>query len=296
MASTFSPNINLEEPARGDDVGTWDTPVNANMTLLDLVCGGLATISLNNSNVTLSAGQFQSRTITFNSTLTGSVQITFPTSFKKDYVVSNVCTGSSAFTITLKTTASGQVVCCPPGDTIQVLNDGTNLKFMNMDRIGGYWDYAGSSVPSWVSGCTVPPYLLCDGSSFSGTTYPALAVQIPGLVLPDTRGRFRANINAGTARITSSVSIDGNTIFSGGGDQNSQQHSHVLTDPGHTHSTPPRSLETGGHQYGGGGSGVDTAGTSGSATTGITMATFGTGNNGNIPPVYIGGITMIRAA
>jgi hypothetical protein len=26
MASTFTPNIQLEEPARGDDVGTWDTP------------------------------------------------------------------------------------------------------------------------------------------------------------------------------------------------------------------------------------------------------------------------------
>ena len=37
MASTFTPNIQLNEPARNDDVGTWDTPVNSNMTLIDLV-------------------------------------------------------------------------------------------------------------------------------------------------------------------------------------------------------------------------------------------------------------------
>ncbi|MEH2547137.1 hypothetical protein V1283_003782 [Bradyrhizobium sp. AZCC 2262] len=28
MVSTFTPNIQLEEPARGDQVGFWHTPVN----------------------------------------------------------------------------------------------------------------------------------------------------------------------------------------------------------------------------------------------------------------------------
>src|SRR5581483_5753156 len=116
MASTFTANINLEEPARGDDVGTWDTPVNNNMTLVDLVAGGQSKITLNNANVTLSAAQFQSNIITFQSTLTGSVTITFPSTFKKPYTVEHLCTGSSAFTITLQTTvAGGQAIVCPPG-------------------------------------------------------------------------------------------------------------------------------------------------------------------------------------
>ena len=72
MASTFSPNIQLEEPGRGDQVGVWDTPVNANMSVIDLTIGGIATQALNNSNVILSAAQFRSKGITFNSTLTGS--------------------------------------------------------------------------------------------------------------------------------------------------------------------------------------------------------------------------------
>ena len=96
MVSTFTPNIQLEEPARGDQVGVWDTPVNNNETLTDLVVGAITTIGLNNSPVVLAAAQFQSKGITFNSTLTGSVAITFPSSFKKSYEIRNICTGSSA--------------------------------------------------------------------------------------------------------------------------------------------------------------------------------------------------------
>src|SRR5882724_8789878 len=124
MVSAFTPNIQLEEQSRGDQVGTWDTPVNNNMTLVDKVVGAITTIGLNNSNVVLSSPQYQSKTIIFNSTLTGSVTITFPTSFIKSYEIQNLCTGTSAFTITLKTTAAGgQVICAPPGETIGVINN-----------------------------------------------------------------------------------------------------------------------------------------------------------------------------
>src|SRR5882672_4854572 len=139
MVSTFTPNIQLEEPARGDQVGVWDTPVNSNMTTIDKVAGAITTISLNNSPVVLGAAQYQSKQITFNSTLTGSVAITFPTSFHKSYEIQNLCTGSSAFIITLATTAAGgQAIGVPPGETIDCFNDGTNLKFKNLGRVGSH--------------------------------------------------------------------------------------------------------------------------------------------------------------
>jgi hypothetical protein len=43
----------------------------------------------------------------------------------------------------------------------------------------------GSSVPSWISECTVPPYLVCDGTAFSSAIYPSLAAIIGPL--PDAR-------------------------------------------------------------------------------------------------------------
>src|SRR5882757_1369630 len=213
MVSTFTPNIQLEEPARGDQVGVWDTPVNGNMTEIDLVVSAINTISLNNSPVVLAAAQFQSKGITFNSTLTGSCAITFPTSFKKSYEIFNTCTGSSAFVITLGTTAAGgQQIACPPGEIVDVVNDGTNIKFKNLGRVGSYWDYAGSSVPAWVSGCTVPPYLDCNASTFSAATYPSLAVILGSTTLPDFRGRAPLYLNEGTGRLTTAgAGIDGNT-------------------------------------------------------------------------------------
>lgn len=302
MVSTFTPNVQLEEPARGDDVGVWDVPVNNNMTLVDLLAGGIATISLNNSNVTLSAGQFQSKTLTFNSTLGANVQIVFPSSFKKTYEVQNLCTGSSQFTITLTTTTGGQAICCPPGEIIDCVNDGSNIKFKNFGRVGEYWDYAGSSIPNWVSGCSVPPYLQCNGTSFSSASYPALAAILGSTTTPDQRGRTRIALDQGLGRVSSAVSnVPGNTLFGSGGDQQSQFHSHVVVDPGHTHGLTNVSGNNGATQQAApqGGNNLligNAVASVNAAVTGISINNALFGNSQNMPPVLVHGITMIRAA
>lgn len=296
MASTFTPNINLEEPARGDQVGVWDTPENANWTLTDLVVGGVATIGLNNANVVLAAAQFRARQITFNSTLTGSVAITFPTSFTKPYTIQNICTGSSAFVITLTTTAAGgQVICCPPGQAFECFNDGANIKFNNFGPpVGGYWDYAGSSNPAWNTGCTIAPYLNCDASTFSATTYPALAVILGSTTLPDSKGRVRATLNQGTGRLSAGVSgVDGNTLAAAGGNQSMQSHLHANTATAAFGSggLPLTNAGSGDLLSGGAGMGID-------ATLAVTVtnALTGAGNSQNVQPTYVGGLTLIRAA
>jgi hypothetical protein len=301
--SVFSPNLQLEEVARGGDLGTWDTPTNSNWAIMDSCIGNITTISLNNSNVLLSASQFQSKQIIFNSTLTGSVTITFPTSFTKSYEIYNQCTG--AFTITLQTTvAGGQVICAPPGECVDVWNDSTNLRYKNFGRIGEYWDYASASIPAWITGCTVLPYLYCNGTTFSSATWPALATILGGNTLPDARGRVRYHIDNGTGRITG-VQGSPNTVGSGGGDQYLQVHAHgnSLNDLGHTHnigsnpglvSTPAGNVNIGGS--GSGGSVVSgVTGGNNSTPMSINNANAGLGGAQNLPPLYIGGITLIRA-
>jgi hypothetical protein len=304
VVSTFTPNIQLEEPARGDDVGTWDTPVNSNTSVLDSALGAITTIPLNNSNIVLTGAQFQSENITFNSTLTGSVQITFPTSFKKPYSIGHLCTGSSAFTITLATTAAGgQAICCPPGETIDCFNDGTNIKFKNLGRVGGYWDYAGSSVPAWVSGCTVPPYLNCDGSVIASSIFPLLPLILGSSLLPDTRGRARVALDQGAGRISSAV-FSSSLVGGTGGSQTVTLGTSNLPP-----YTPAGTIFTNG------------AITQGFAAGGVSQAAVknGQGNVSNndgtvipstftgtaqggvsapvtvIQPSYIGGLTLIRA-
>jgi len=298
MASTFTPNIQLEEPARGDQVGTWDTPVNNNMTLVDLVAGAITTIGLNNSPVVLSAAQFQAKGITFNSTLTGSVAITFPTSFTKSYEIRNVCTGSSTFIVTLGTTAAGaQVVCAPPGQSVNVVNNGTSLYYHNLGGpIGSYLDYGGSSLPAWVSGCSIPPYANCDGTAIS-SLHTILPIILGSSLLPDSKGRVRAALDQSAGRLSSAVAgFSPNTVGAGGGSQNYQQHTHSITDPGHVH----RYFQNAAFGFSGGGAGLNgglatVAANSCSATTGITVDNSGTGTAGNVQPTYIGGLTLIRA-
>jgi hypothetical protein len=301
MVSVFTPNIQLENPAFGDQVGIWDVPVDSNWTILDRVLGAVNTIPLNNANVTLASSQYQCKTIIFNSTLTGSVTITFPTSFVKGYEILNQCTGSSAFTVTLATTvAGGQVICAPVGEFHDINNTGTNIVFKSLHRVGRYWDYAGSSVPAWVSGCTVPPYLNCDGSTFSATTYPALATILGSTTLPDARGRSRFALTQTTSRITSAISgINGTVRGAAGGSESIQQHNHTINDPGHTHShDATTTIGVAATLVGAGGtaSPVPSGGTINAAVTGISVNNTGTGTTQNVPPTYIGGLTLIRGA
>lgn len=311
MVSTFTPNVGFEEPARGDYVGTWDTPVNANETLADLILGGRTTISGAAGSVVLAAAQFQCKTITFNSTLLASIVITFPTSFTKSYEIYHTCTGSSAFVITMQTTAAGgQVICASPGEIIEVVNDGTNLRYKNLGRVGSYWDYAGSSVPAWVSGCTIPPYLNCDASTFSSAVYPTLAGLLGGVTLPDSKGRFRATLDQSAGRLSSAViGFSPNTVGAGGSSQ-----SVTITQanlPNVNFTVTGTAIPTGqifittttGSPFQsaqGGGTGLAFA--SGAADTAASAAVTGNAASGGagtaiptVPPAYIGGITMIRA-
>lgn len=305
MASTFTPNIDLEEPARGDQVGVWDTPVNSNMTVIDLIAGGRAVISGAAGSVVLAAAQFQANTITFNSTLLASITVTFPTSFKKPYQIQNACTGSSAFTITLLTTTAGATaVCAPPGQIVTVSSpDGFNMNYVDLPFVGSYWDYAGSSVPNWVSGCTIPPYLACTGGTFSATLYPTLAVILGSTTLPDARGRARFALDGGAGRLTvGNAGFNPNIVATGGGDERTGSHTHVATDSGHTHtgtvaiqgvSIANLSLA---RQGGNDGTGFNEALTINAGFANITVSPQSSGGlASNIPPAYIGGITMIRA-
>lgn len=305
-----TPNKALEQPARGSLVGVWDTPVNSNMDIIDASLGGAAAIALTNSPVVLSSAQYRNIFITFTGALSGTCAITFPL-VGSVYTVQNLTSNTSAFQVTLQTTVAGsQVIGAPWGEPFDIMTDASgNVKFRNLGRVGSYMDWGGSSVPAWISNCTIPPYLNCTGAAFSSATYPVLATILGGTTLPDSPGRVRATLNQGTGRITSGSStggVDGNTNLSGGGAQTTTLSSQnvpsvPITDPTHTHDIPTT-----------GGGGADTfygtqpivrgnlnpgalTITSSAAATGITAGSTSPTNFSNLPPMYVGGITLIRA-
>lgn len=311
----FTTAKGLYQVANSSFVGTWDVPENSNWGVVDAALGQITTIQLNNTPVTLSAAQMQCAQIVFSSSaapggnLAGNVAITFTTVSPSStaligpYIIQNLCGNSSLFTVTLQTTvAGGQTIACKPGEPFDVINDGTNFKFKNMGHIGSYWDYAGSSVPNWVTACTIPPYLNCDGTTFASSTYPTLA-SIMGTTLPDSKGRSRYALNQGSARITSSAGfgIDGNTLFAGGGSQTLAQ----TQLPNVTLPTSNLAITLAAITGAPNGIGVRT-GAYASATNAATVSSADFTIIGTVPlgglgynvatPGYAGGITMVRAA
>jgi len=306
-------NLQLSVPAHGANVDTWDSdPINDNSGILDTVAGSVTTKSLTNVDVHLTVLESQVSIIRLSGVLSGNVGV-FTDTIVKSWIVENLTTG--AFTIALSG-GSGNVVGLPPGAS-QVYFDGTNMSFINIGRVGQYWDYAGAAAPAWLGACTVPPALLVDGSAFSGVTYPLLAAILGTTTLPDSRGRVRAQLNAGTGRLTQSGgNVDGDTRFAGGGSQqitldlsNFPTHNHTgTTDSGgvdHTHGynePPPQSNLYGGGSITGRAPFSDTGLTTTGASAYLHTHTITTNNTGggaahfNTQPTFIGGVTLIWAA
>lgn len=226
MADPQTVNVGLSVPTRGSDVGVWDTPVNADFTALDGLFGGVQTVSASSVPITLTspAGftptpsggptQAQNGVLRFTGTLTAGVQVTLP--LPGYIIIENLTTG--AFLLTFRAIGSGEIIAVDQGIQQHVYNDGTNVRFVNLPPIGSYLDLCDASTPLWVNACTKPPYLLCDGSTFSAVTYPYLNVKLGGNTLPDFRGRSGFYLNSGTGRLTSGgAGIDGNTRFAAGG-------------------------------------------------------------------------------
>jgi len=145
-------------------------------------------------------------------------------------------------------------------------------------------------------------WLFCRGQAISRTTYSALFAAIGTTYgagdgsttfnLPDLQGRVVAGLEASASRLTSGVSgIDGATLGAAGGNQNMHQHTHTVTDPGHTHTVPARTPinMVGGSFNVGSDNGPLTPTTfnTGSSTTGITIQNTGTGTSQNVQPTIV---------
>jgi hypothetical protein len=296
-------------PLRGADVGTWDIPMNGNFNALDFMLGGVTTYTPTNAPITMASTAAQAAIIRLTGTLTGNVAITMANIFKFWTIDNQLTNASSGFVVTFVSTSGSQQVGAPPGSQ-DIYYDGTNVRYRTLPHhVGGYWDYAGNTVPNWVTACTVPPYLNCDGTTFSSAVYPVLAGSLGGNTLPDSKGRYRAVLNQGSGRLTTNSSngaIDGNTLLATGGaggttilSSHVPAHAHPITDPGHFHTLNGfNNALSGGSQAGSLGGASYSAANSASNTTGITVNNS-TGANqafSALGPTYMGGITMIRAA
>lgn len=303
-------NRGFATPATGSLIDLWgEDALNPNFELIDSALGAVASVALASSPVTLSAAEYACGTIRFSGILTANVTVTFP-SVSAWWTIDNRTTGNF---YVLLTCGAGENIAVPQTEATQIFTDGTNTRFAALPSIGVYWDYAGAAVPNWVAACTVPPFLLCDGTTFNAVTYPRLNTILGGTTLPDFRGRSRFYLDGGTSRITTAGSgIDGATRFAVGGAQNvsilqanipSYNLSASLSVTGNatpdaTVSSYVNSLSPAAGSEAAvvrtGGATTVTFSVSGTASGNVSSGGSGTALN-KMPPTCIGGVTMIRA-
>jgi microcystin-dependent protein len=217
-----------------------------------------------------------------------------------------------------------EVVGIDQGSIVEIYNDGANVRFVNLGKVGELEFWGGiSAIPAWVAACTVRPYLYNDGTVYNFSDYPWLGAKYLGQFggngvttfgVQDLRGRLPlAYDGTGTRITTAGCGVNGAVMGAAGGAQGVgltvaqlASHYHVagIYDPSHTHSH--NLPANGGSSTGGGGFPVTGtyAGTINASATGVRVnssngldTTYSQGSDQahpNVQPVQVCGIWVTK--
>lgn len=332
MSGPSTTNRVLAIPTFGSNVATWGTDasysLNANSTIIDQLFGAIQSISVASGNVTLSTAQSQNGIIRLTGAIPSSAPtITFPT-VSAFYIIDNTTTTASATDrYVILSTGTGNVIATPRGSRMVIGTDAsTGNVYFASDGSWGTGDFKDSggtatSLPAWVSACTVRPWLICDGSAVSRTTYAQLFSVIATawgtgdgsttFNLPDLRFRVRVPLDnmggSAAGRSTGATFSSGNatTVGSVGGEAahtlteaELAEHNHSITDPGHTHFEKYFSAtgsNAGPAPFSGSTIATSTDVSTASSTTGITISDSGSDSAHNtMQPFGVTGLTLIK--
>lgn len=230
--TTFTSNIGLVADPTGSNVGTWaDNVTNPDFVAIDGFLGGVQSISVAATPVTLTAPggfaptpgagptQSQNRVLRFTGLLTANVMVTLP--LPGAYIIENLTTGN--FVLSFRGVTATEVVGTPQGERVEIYNDGANVRFVNLGRMGALelWGVL-PALPIWVTACSVRPYLVADGTIYNVADFPALGARYSSVFggngittfgLPDLRGRVPLAYDATGVRITvAGCGINGQTM------------------------------------------------------------------------------------
>ena len=142
MASSFSTDLKLELMVTGENAGTWGDKTNTNLNLVQQAIAGFEQVTLSSggtlalamSNATLSNAR--NMVIKFaTASIAASTVCTIPDGIEKFYIFD--CTGlTNPTNLTIKT-ASGTGFSPDRAAIFAAYADGTNLKEVSLDTLGG---------------------------------------------------------------------------------------------------------------------------------------------------------------
>lgn len=159
--STTSTNKALTLPANGEYIGTWDQPLNGDLTILDSALGGITRLAATSGgSTTLSAAQYQPLILNVTGAITADVTYIIPSGVGGQWVVQNLTSGG--YNVIIKTPVAFTGTGSISGNTL------TTTTTTGALTIGSY--VYGTGVPSntfIVSGSG--PYTINNTIAFSGT-------------------------------------------------------------------------------------------------------------------------------
>ena len=294
MSSTFTPSLQLEVPARGDYINTWDLPMDASLQAIDASVGQTVTINTTGGTTILTQAQANCSNLQVTGNLTSNAIIAYPpTAAGRKFVFPSATVNGHGVYVRGNNGAdqTGVYFLIAFGIPYPIL--------VTPNRV--YWDYGGcppGTVVSFPNTFVHPGWLPCDGRG-ANTTQQDLLFALLGyayggsgatFILPDYRGFALVgsdNMGAGSAGrffnfgpngITGEVShvLSLNEIAFHGHSVSDPGHVHGVSDPGHAHGGVVTGLGIGGPLGAAQGWVLNTGSTAGAAT-GIGIAAAGTG-------------------
>ena len=142
MASTYTTSLKIQEIGNGEQSGVWGSTTNTNWTLIEQAVAGVQTITMSNSNYTLTnlngvSDEARNMVLVVQGTNSNIYQVIIPANQPKMYVIYNNTTGGYAITIGT-TGVGGTLISVPNGVTAQVYTDGTNTYSAQTGSAGNF--------------------------------------------------------------------------------------------------------------------------------------------------------------
>ena len=142
MASSYTTSLKIQEIGNGEQSSVWGSTTNTNWTLIEQAVAGVQTITMSNSNYTLTnlngvSDEARNMVLVVQGTNSNIYQVIIPANQPKMYVIYNNTTGGYAITIGT-TGVGGTLISIPNGVTAQVYTDGTNTYSAQTGSAGNF--------------------------------------------------------------------------------------------------------------------------------------------------------------
>lgn len=116
--STTSTNKGMTLPANGEYIGTWDQPLNGDLTILDNALGGKTSLNATSGSATLTTAQYRPLILNVTGAIAADVTYTIPSGVGGQWVVQNLTSGG--YNVIIQTTVGFTGTGSIAGNTLTI--------------------------------------------------------------------------------------------------------------------------------------------------------------------------------